>query len=274
MTDRFRIFQTTACVILFFSVGTSRAQKKGAAALSAKLSAIGKSAVSSPKLPGASLLVVRDGVVLFNQGFGQANRTGARPWKTDEVVRIASMSKSITATLTAVLAEEGKLKFSDPVSKFLPGADQCKMPNGKSVRSPTIAECLSHTAGFKGGTVKTLPKDSAVFSGGSKEVAAEILGSGLVTEPGTKFAYTFRGYAMVARVIEEITGEKFSIVLQKKLLVPLGMKETGFVPKKGMAPADSGLCGKKPKRRVCRGIFGKAERSLGKFCRGIDVDRE
>jgi len=144
------------------------------------------------------------------------------------------MTKPITATLVAVLVEEGKLDFNDPVSKHLEEFSGIKMKSGEAVRPPTIAECLSHTAGFPGGTVKGLPEDSAVRVGGAKEVAAEILAGGLVANPGTEYAYTFRGFAVVAAIVEKVSGQKFSIVLKEKLLDPLKMSETGFVPTKEM----------------------------------------
>ena len=64
------------------------------------------------------------------------------------MVAIASMSKPITATLVAVLVGQGKLNFDDPISKHLPEYGALKI-KGNAVRSPTIAECLSHTSGFE-----------------------------------------------------------------------------------------------------------------------------
>ncbi len=225
-----KLFTILSCSLsLVLAAGTSIAQSKLPGVIAA-----GEKAVQSPKIPGGSIQVVHEGKVVLNHAFGKASARASRDWRTDEVVAIASMSKPITATLVAVFVEEGKLDFKDPVSKYLEEFSSIKMKSGGDVRSPTIAECLSHTAGFPGGTIKSLPDDSAARTGGAKEVTAEILEGGLIAEPGTKFAYTFRGFAVVARIVEKVSGKKYSVVLKEKLLDPLKMNETGFVPTKEM----------------------------------------
>ena len=223
-------FAATVLLSLSFSPGADTQDPL------AEIIAAGEKAIQSSDIPGGSIQVVHDGKVVLNHAFGKASSRSSRAWRTDEVVAIASMSKPITATLVAVLVEEGMLDFSDPVSKYLEEFSGIKMKSGEAVRSPTIAECLSHTAGFPGGTLKGVPKDSPARSGGSAEMVAEILRGGLVAEPGTSYAYTFRGFAVVAGVVEKVTGKKFSAVLKEKLLDPLEMSETGFVPTEEMVP--------------------------------------
>ena len=75
-----------------------------------------------------------------------------------------------------------------------------------------------------------LPRDSPIKRGDQAEVARHLATQGLASRPGTKYAYTFRGYAAVSRVIEVATGRPIAEVMQEKLLAPLGMKETTFTP--------------------------------------------
>ena len=188
--------------------------------------------VASPNIPGGSVCVVENGKVLFNQAYGSTDANNTRRWKKNSPVYIASMTKPITSTLVAVLAGEGKLAFDDPISKYMPEYGRLKMrKSGTEVRSPTIAECLSHTAGFPGGTMGRLPDDSPIRNSGQALVAIILAKQGLAAKPGTKYAYTFRGYAAVARVVEIATGKRFSEVLDEKLLKPLGMSDTTFEPK-------------------------------------------
>ena len=187
------------------------------------------SADSNLKIPGGSVRVVEDGEIIFDRYFGTFSEDSKIPWDEQTVVAIASISKSVTATLVAVLVGEGNLSFDDPIAKYLPEYAELKLQNSdQSIRSPTIAECLSHTAGFPGGTMGKLPKNSPVKRGDQAEVARHLAIQGLAARPGTQYAYTFRGYAAVSRLIEVVTGRPIAEVMHEKLLSPLGMNETTF----------------------------------------------
>ncbi len=196
-----------------------------------KLEALIATADANSKIPGGSVRVVEDREVVFDRYFGAFTEDSKIPWDEQTVVSIASITKSVTATLVAVLVGEGSLSFDDPIAKYLPEYAELTLQNSdQSVRSPTIAECLSHTAGFPGGTMSKLPRDSPIKRGDQAEVARHLATQGLASHPGTKYAYTFRGYAAVSRVIEVATGRPIAEVMQEKLLAPLGMKETTFNP--------------------------------------------
>ena len=188
-------------------------------------------AVASPNIPGGSVCVVENGKVLFNRAYGVTDAKSTRRWEKNSPVQIASMTKSITSTLVAVLVGEGKLAFDDPISKYIPEYGRLKMrKSGAEVRSPTIAECLSHTSGFPGGTMGRLPDSSPIRTSNQAGVATSLAKQGLAAKPGTKFAYTFRGFAAVARCVEVVTGKRFPEILEEKLLKPLGMSNTTFQP--------------------------------------------
>ena len=188
-------------------------------------------AVASPNIPGGSVCVVENGKVLFNQAYGVTDPKSTRRWEKNSPVQIASMTKSITSTLVAVLVGEGKLAFDDPISKYIPEYGRLKMrKSGAEVRSPTIAECLSHTSGFPGGTMGRLPASSPIRTSNQAAVATSLAKQGLVAKPGTKYAYTFRGFAAVARCVEVVTEKRIPEILEEKLLKPLGMSNTTFQP--------------------------------------------
>jgi len=188
-------------------------------------------AVASPDIPGGSVCVVENGKVLFNQAYGVTDPKSTRRWEKNSPVQIASMTKSITSTLVAVLVGEGKLAFDDPISKYIPEYGRLKMrKSGAEVRSPTIAECLSHTSGFPGGTMGSLPAGSPIRTSDQAGVATSLAKQGLAAKPGTKYAYTFRGFAAVARCVEIVTGKRFPEILEERLLKPLGMSNTTFQP--------------------------------------------
>ena len=188
-------------------------------------------AVASPNIPGGSVCVVENGKVLFNRAYGVTDAKSTRRWEKNSPVQIASMTKSITSTLVAVLVGEGKLAFDDPISKYIPEYGRLKMRKSEAeVRSPTIAECLSHTSGFPGGTMGRLPASSPIRTSNQAGVATSLAKQGLAAKPGTKYAYTFRGFAAAARCVEVVTGKRFPEILEEKLLKPLGMSNTTFQP--------------------------------------------
>lgn len=196
-----------------------------------KLEALIATADANLKIPGGSLRVIEDCEIVFDRYFGTFSEDSETPWDEQTVVAIASISKSVTATLVAVLVGEGNLSFGDPVSKYLPEYAALTLQNSdQSVRSPTIAECLSHTAGFPSGTMGKLPKNSPVKRGDQAEVARHLANQGLAARPGTQYAYTFRGFAVVSRLIEVVTGGSIAAVMREKILAPLGMNETTFAP--------------------------------------------
>ena len=219
---------------LFFSIFATLAHLTVSAAEEASrwkpLDDLGKKAISSPKIPGASIHVVEGGKTVFQQSYGVLHAGSDKPWSNNTPVSIASITKPITATLVAVLVEEKKLSFDDPISKYIPEYSKLKLRDGTAVKSPTIAECLSHTSGFSGGNMGDLPRNSPIRKANQAEVAKMIARQGLAAKPGKKYAYTFRGYAAVARCVEVVTRKRFAKVLDEKLLKPLGMTGTAFLP--------------------------------------------
>ena len=81
---------------------------------------LGKKSISSPKIPGASINVIEGGKTVFQQSYGVLHAGSDKPWKNNTPVSIASITKPITATLVAILVEEKKLSFDDPISKHIP----------------------------------------------------------------------------------------------------------------------------------------------------------
>ncbi|MEC7906759.1 MAG: serine hydrolase domain-containing protein [Verrucomicrobiota bacterium] len=227
MKIKFPLYRPVLCLACFVLASFTAVAESSFPELEALVSA----ADANSKIPGGSVRVVEDREVLFDRYFGAFTEDSKIPWDEQTVVSIASITKSVTATLVAVLAGEGSLSFDDPIAKHLPEYAELTLQNSdQSVRSPTIAECLSHTSGFPGGTMAKLPRNSPIKSGDQAEVARHLATQGLVARPGTKYAYTFRGYAAVSRVIEVVTCRPIAEVMQEKLLAPLGMNETTFTP--------------------------------------------
>jgi CubicO group peptidase (beta-lactamase class C family) len=144
---------------------------------------------------------------------------------------IASASKWLTAALVMIMVQEGKISLEDKVSEFIPEFAKY----GKNYI--TIRHCLSHFTGIEEGGKKLFNRDK--FTTLEEEVNA-IAAKEIQTNPGTEFRYNGFGLNIAGRVLEVVTKKKFDMLMQQKLLRPLGMRNTTFSNPDGSAPNPSG----------------------------------
>ncbi len=199
----------------------------GAHAQAPKLPGVGAAMdamIASNEVSGAVTVVVsREGVVHLETS-GLADVAGNRPMRPDTLFWIASMTKPITGTAILMLQDEGKLRVSDPVAKYLPGFADLKTPSGKPANL-TITQILTHTSGLGEATgeparnAKTLADLEPLW-----------LAAPMQFEPGEKWSYCQSGINAAGRIVEVLSGMSFDRFLQERLFDPLGMKDTTFYP--------------------------------------------
>ncbi|WP_300611125.1 serine hydrolase domain-containing protein [Trebonia sp.] len=167
--------------------------------------------------------IVADGALVHAAGFG-ARALGGPPPDAGTVFRIASMSKSFTASAVLLLRDEGLLALEDPAEKYVPELAGWPPATPDSDRV-TIRHLLTMTAGFPtddpwGDRQQGLPL--AEFG--------DLLAGGVSVNwaPGTRFEYSNLGYAILGRVIAAASGTEYSAFVRTRLLVPLGLARTGF----------------------------------------------
>ena len=173
--------------------------------------------------PAIAYGIVRDGALVHSAGFGE-RVLGGTPPDADTVFRIASMSKSFTASAVLLLRDEGLLALDDPAEKYVPELAGWP-PVTADCDRVTIRHLLTMTAGFPtddpwGDRQQGLPLDafSAMLAGGVSVNWA----------PGTRFEYSNMGYAILGLVIAAASGTEYSAFVRTRLLAPLGMARTGF----------------------------------------------
>src|SRR6202011_5397461 len=171
----------------------------------------------SGTVPGASVLVVRDGKVILRKSYGMANleeRIAATP---DTNYRLASVTKQFTAASILILAKSGKLSLDDPITKYL------TLP--AYANAITIRHLLTHTSGvfayedlIPAGTTRQL-KDSDVL---------QILkdDDGAYFPAGTEYRYSNTGYAFLALIVERVSGQRFADFLCENIFQPAGMRDS------------------------------------------------
>ena len=170
-----------------------------------------------------AVLVAAGGKVMFAKGYGQANAEWGIPNAPDTKFRLGSITKQFTATLVMQLVEEGKLTLDTPLADVLPYYR--KDAGGKT----TIRQLLNHTSGIPSYT--SLPDFSAAIgrnSHGVEQFVKSYCSGDLEFEPGSQFRYNNSGYFLLGAVIEQVTGKRYEDVLRERILMPLGMRDTGY----------------------------------------------
>jgi CubicO group peptidase (beta-lactamase class C family) len=185
----------------------------------------------NPKVPGAAIAVAKEGRIVYSRGFGYAD--GKTPVEPDSRFRIASISKPITAVAILRLVEQGKLKLDDLVFDVLGLAEPKKGfdPRWKKI---TIRHLLQHTGGWdrnksfdamfvNGKVCSQLEVPSPATP---KDVVRYMLEQPLDFDPGSQFAYSNLGFAILGRVIEKVTGGPYEDFAVREVLLPIGAKST------------------------------------------------
>ncbi len=174
------------------------------------------------------VLVAKDGKVLLEKGYGEADHEKHLPFKTDSLISIGSITKQFTAAAILKLEMEGTLKVEDSITRFFPDAPEDK-------RAITIHQLLTHTAGLESDFAKDY---DAV---GRDEYMKRILASKLRSAPGAEHFYANSGYSLLGAIVEIASKQPYEVYLHKHLFEPAGMHETGYkLPKWDTARAPVG----------------------------------
>ncbi len=223
--------------------------------------------VDQSLLSGVIVLIARQGQVAYLQAFGQQNIKANRPMTFDTLFRIYSMTKPITTTAAMMLVDEGKLRLSDPVSRYVPGfknprvmqpRNGCDFELVPARREPTLHDLMIHTAGLSYGFEENSALDERYRKDiwvpdekeptpDLKEMVDAIAKLPLASHPGTAFRYSL-AIDVLGYIIQVVSGIPFDEFLKEKVLSPLGMVDTDFwVPPEKVdrlstvyGPADAG----------------------------------
>jgi CubicO group peptidase (beta-lactamase class C family) len=191
--------------------------------------------VDSGSVPGAVIVLARHGKTVLFDSFGQAD--------TDAIFRIYSQTKVVTGVAMMILFEEGKWKFDDPVTKFIPEFRQLRVFDGLNAdgsmkivdlkRAPTMRELLTHSAGFGYGLSDDNPVDKAYGQSGfltaanATDAIQRIAKLPLASQPGQHWRYSaaadIQGY-----IVERISGESLADFMQRHIFRPRKMNDTAF----------------------------------------------
>ncbi len=212
-----------------------------------ELSAAFQAEVNAGEFPGMVILVARDNKIAWFDAIGYRDREAKSPMTKDALFRMASMTKPLTSLSIMMLAEEGKLKINDPLSRYLPefkdvkvgvekmgGAGNPELVMEDAKRDITLIDLLRHTSGITYGIFgKSLVKDrynaSKLFdpAQSSAEFTIKLSTLPLQYQPGTRWDYGM-STDVLARVVEVVSGMEMDRFVHERILMPLRMNETGY----------------------------------------------
>jgi CubicO group peptidase (beta-lactamase class C family) len=213
----------------------------------ARIDAYLKNEIATDKIPGAIMMIQRNGKTAYFNSFGVRDPGTKAPMTPDTIFRIYSMSKPITTVAAMMLVEEGKLQLDEPLSKYIPAFADVKVgvenkgEDGKigldlvPVKRPiTIQDLMRHTSGltygfFGEGAVKKLYVEAKLLEGDPDNAlfAERLAKLPLVYQPGTTWDYS-QSTDILGRVIEVASGKSLFQFEKERLLDPLGMTNTSF----------------------------------------------
>jgi CubicO group peptidase (beta-lactamase class C family) len=182
---------------------------------------IRRSMEAIPELPSVAMVVVRDDKPIFMKAYGMASKETGKKADADTLYYIASSTKSYMALAAALLDREGRIKLSDPITKYARGVS-FKTPIPDKV---TVRDLLTHTSALRNDPIVW----RTAFSGESddKELVRVFAEATTFDEQNHgKYSYTNLGYNIYGLLVKLTLGKKWQDVLQEKIFGPLGMKQT------------------------------------------------
>src|SRR5471032_1392693 len=172
-------------------------------------------------VPGIAVAIVKDGKVVVAKGFGVRKLGAPAPVDGRTLFEIASNSKAFTAATLAMLVDEGKLSWDDPVTKHLPGF---RMYDSYVTGEMTVRDLLTHRSGLGLGAGDLLWWPTTNFS--TDEIIAKLRYIKTATSFRNSYAYDDLLYIVAGKIVAEKAGKSWGAAIHDRILAPLGMNGT------------------------------------------------
>ncbi len=170
------------------------------------------------EVPGASVLVIKDGVAIVKRSYGLANVETTTAATPDTNYRLASITKQFTATAILLLAEDGRLQLNERIRKWLPSLPA-------ATDAITLRHLLTHTSGLID-YEDVVPAYSTAQLRDADVLRLLEMRNKTYFAPGTGYRYSNSGYALLALIVERASGRSFQSYLRENIFLPQGMRVT------------------------------------------------
>jgi CubicO group peptidase (beta-lactamase class C family) len=222
----------------------------------ARITTFFQSEIDNRAIPGVTLLVARDGKLVYQKALGFQDREKSLPMKPDTIFRIASMTKPIASVAVMMLVEEGKIDLLAPASRYLPefkdvkvGVEKTDPATGNTTlaledphRPMTVQDLLRHTSGlvygpFGNTLVHQAYNKANLFDNNQTlaEFVTKLSKLPLAHQPGTVWEYGM-STDVLARIVEVVSGMPFDRFVEDHITKPLAMNDTAFYLTPAQAP--------------------------------------
>lgn len=213
-----RIFITVLfCLLSYFAFGQT-----------VKVNQLVENYASENQFNG-TVLIKKDSKIIYHKSFGVAERSFNSPIKNDTRYQICSITKTFTAVLILQLVDQGKIDLNKKILDYLPDY------KGEGGAKVSVRQLLNHTSGMKN-TDTARDENFLKYGLGFynrpyqlKEIVTQFCSNPLVNEPGTKFDYNNGEYMILGRILEVIYQMSYEEILNQKILIPLGMHNSGLI---------------------------------------------
>jgi CubicO group peptidase (beta-lactamase class C family) len=190
-------------------------------------------------LPALAVVVVKNGAICSRAAVGVRKWGDPAPVTTNDVFHIGSCTKSMTATLTAMLIEDGKLHWDTTIADVFP---ELKGKMDKRYETVTVEQLLTHRGGVPGSPPDFAWKRAWEKQGTPMQQRLEFIKSVLsqppAAPPGTKMIYSNQGYSIIGAMLEKLTGTPWEKLITDRLFKPLRMDTAGFGPPGAIGAVD------------------------------------
>ncbi len=216
----------------------------------ARIGPVIKGEIEKGQYPGAVVLVARKGKIVYFDSFGQLDPASGKPMTKDAIFRLYSMTKPYVSVAAMMLMEEGRLRVTDPVSKYIPAfanlqvsvpvtdpyTGAAKYVNVPVDREINIQDLLRHKSGIVYGPYTAHPKVKELYAKEGvdwkdvtpAEQIERLAKVPLAHQPGSTFEYSL-STDVLGRVIEVISGMTLGQFLQERIFAPLAMTDSAFI---------------------------------------------
>ena len=213
--------------ILFFCLQASYgfAQQKNSSKIKLQVDSLVFAEIKSQRIPGVSIVVLRDGKIDYVKGYGYSNLEHLVPVKVETIFQAGSVGKQFTAFAVMLLVQEGKMSLDDKLIKYFPDA-----PSGWD--SITVRNLLNHTSGFSDYT-----NNFQYWANYTEDsLYREFRKRPLLFKAGEKQRYSNMGYATLGIIIGKVAGKFYGNYLKERVFTPLGMTTARIITEEDIVP--------------------------------------
>jgi CubicO group peptidase (beta-lactamase class C family) len=225
-------------LLLLLSVGTASAQpaappRQWQPAL-LEIDAMVAGELAKDGVGSVTIGIVSGPQLVWTKSYGMADNAAKRPATRESVYRIGSITKQFTALMLLQLVEQGKVRLSDPVVKYVPEFQPAALHPGMPV--PTLVQLATMTSGVAREPSGPADHSSGPVSGWQEKVFLSLPFVKYAHEPDTRYLYSNIGYATLGVALARAAGQPFTAWVEQRIAAPLGMTRTAFDASDAMRP--------------------------------------